>query len=46
VGLRLERVPEKDEKVDLTVGYLGADLLIAAQRPALQFGNFKTKLLF
>jgi hypothetical protein len=30
MGLRFERIPEKDEKIDLAIGYLGADLLIPA----------------
>jgi len=46
VGLRLERIPEKDEKIDLTVGYFCADLLIATQWSALKFGNFKTEFFF
>ena len=32
VGLRFERIPEEDEEVDLAVGDLGADLLIARPR--------------
>ncbi len=46
VGLRFERVPEKDEKVNPAVGYLGADLQISAQRSALEFVNLEAKLLF
>jgi hypothetical protein len=26
--LRFERIPEKDEKIDFTIGYPGTDLLI------------------
>jgi hypothetical protein len=29
--LRFEWIPKKDEKIDLAVGYLGTDLLIASQ---------------
>jgi hypothetical protein len=46
VGLRFERIPEKDEKIDFTVGYLGADLLITTQWSTLEFVDFEAKLLF
>ena len=36
VGLRLERIPEEDEEVDLALGDQRAQLLVAAERPALQ----------
>jgi hypothetical protein len=36
-----ERIPEKDEEVDVAVHDLRPDLLIAAQRPALQPFNLK-----
>jgi hypothetical protein len=26
VGLRFERIPEKNEKIDLSIGYLGAEM--------------------
>ena len=46
MGLRFERIPEKDEKIDFTISYLGADLLITAQWSTVKFGDFKAKLLF
>jgi hypothetical protein len=46
MGLRFQRIPEKDEKIDLTLGYFGADLLIPAQRPTLELGDLEAKLLF
>ena len=36
VRLRLERVPEEDQKVYLTLDDLGADLLVAAEGAALE----------
>ena len=46
VRLRFERIPEEDEKIDLAIGDLGADLLIAAQGPALELGDLEAQLLF
>src|SRR3990172_1902589 len=43
---RFERIREKDQKVDLAVGDLGADLLIPAQRSTLEFGNVATQFPF
>ena len=39
VGLRLERVPEEDEEVDVARGDHRAELLVAAERPALQLDD-------
>jgi len=32
VGLEFQRIPEKDEEIDLVVNDLGPDLLVASQR--------------
>jgi hypothetical protein len=37
---RRERVPEENEKVDAAFGYARADLLVTAQRSALENGDF------
>ena len=44
--LRLQRVPEEDQKIDFVVDDLRADLLIAAQRAALEIIDFQAQLLF
>ena len=46
MGNRLKGVPKKYQKIDFPVGNLGPDLLIAAQRPALQFVNLNAQFLF
>ncbi len=45
VRLRLERVPEEDQDVDLALRDLGADLLVAAERAALQAGDRQPELV-
>src|SRR5919202_2499118 len=45
VGLRLERVPEENEAVDAALGDARADLLVAAQRPALKALHLEVELL-
>jgi hypothetical protein len=37
--MRLERIPEEDQHVDLAIGDPGADLLVAAERAAAQAGH-------
>jgi hypothetical protein len=37
--MRLERIPEEDQHVDLAIGAPGADLLVAAERAAAQAGH-------
>jgi len=44
--MRLERIPEEDQKIDLAFCDLRPDLLIAAQRPTLEFVNGEAKFLF
>ena len=39
--LGLERVPEKDEEIDLVVDDLGTDLLVASERSTLQFSDLE-----
>jgi hypothetical protein len=46
VRLRLQRVPEEDEKINLPLRNLRADLLVAAKRPALQLDNGQTQRFF
>src|SRR3990172_6095705 len=42
---RLERVPEKDQEIDLALCDLRSDLLIATQRPALQLDDLEIEFL-
>src|SRR3990172_4006987 len=42
---RLERVPEKDQEIDLTLCDLRSDLLVATQRPALQLDDLEIEFL-
>jgi len=44
VRLRLQRIPEKDQKVDLPFGDLRADLQVAAERAALHPVNGNAQL--
>ena len=44
--LRLKRIPEKNDKVNNTLGDLCADLLVAAEWTALQFDNREFKGCF
>jgi hypothetical protein len=46
VRVRLERIPEEDQQVDLALRDLRADLLVASQRPALQHVDGKSDLFF
>jgi hypothetical protein len=39
----LERIPEEDQKIDLVIDNLGADLLITAQGLTLEFRNLEAK---
>jgi len=42
--LRLQRIPEEDEQVDLAFSDARADLLIAAERPAAEAGDRQAEL--
>src|SRR5258708_1434299 len=42
--VRLEWIPEEDQQLDLALRDLGADLLVASQRPALQLVDGKSDL--
>ena len=44
--MRFEWVPEEDEAVDITLNYPRSDLLIAAQRTALELADFEVQLIF
>ena len=44
MGLRLERVPEEDEEVDLALGDERAELLVAAERAALELADRRLEL--
>jgi len=44
--VRLEWIPEEDQQLDLALRDLGADLLVASQRPALQLVDGKSDLFF
>jgi len=46
MGHWFERIPEKDQKINLATGNLGADLLITAQWSTLEFRDFEAKLAF
>ena len=39
-------IPEEDQQLDLALRDLGADLLVASQRPALQLVDGKSDLFF
>ena len=39
VRLRLKRIPEENQQVDLAIGDPGADLLVAAEGPAAETGD-------
>lgn len=41
---RLQRIPKENKKLDIAFRDLRADLLITAQRPALQFDHFDIQL--
>jgi hypothetical protein len=41
MGHRLERVPEKDQEIDLALRDLRSDLLVTTERSALEFDNLK-----
>jgi hypothetical protein len=43
--LSLERIPEKDEQIELALGDHRANLLVATQRPAVQLMDAHTQLL-
>ena len=43
--LRLQRIPEEDEQVNLAVSDPGADLLVAAERPTLEAGHAQAELI-
>ena len=43
--LRLQRIPEEDEQVNLPVSDPGADLLVAAEWPALEAGHAQAELI-
>jgi len=45
VRLGLKRVPEEDQQVDVTLRDLGADLLVTAQRAALEAGDGQAELV-
>jgi len=45
VRLRLQRVPEEHQQVDLAVRDPGADLLVAAQRAAAEAGDGQAEIL-
>lgn len=45
VGMRLQRIPEENENVDVAFANLRPDLLITAQRPALHSFHWKVQLL-
>src|SRR5207253_7915253 len=45
VRLRLQRVPEEDQTVDVALGDSGANLLIATQRSALELVDSQPELL-
>ena len=45
VRMRLQRVPQEDQDVDLALGEAGADLLVAAVGAAPEAGNGQAKLL-
>ena len=42
--LRFKRIPEKNQKIDFTISYLGTDLLIPPQWATLKFVDSKAKL--
>src|SRR3990172_8041978 len=42
----LERIPEKDQEIDLVVDDPGADLLVTSQWPTLQSDDLEVKFLF
>src|ERR1022692_897204 len=46
MGLRLEGIPEEDQEIDVSIHDLGADLLVPAQRSALELDDVKAQLLF
>jgi hypothetical protein len=46
MGQWFERIPEKDQKIDLASDDLGTDLLITPQWSALEFRDFEAKFLF
>jgi hypothetical protein len=39
VRLRLQRIPEKHQQIDLAIGDPGADLLVAAEQAAAEAGD-------
>ncbi len=43
--LRFERIPEEDQEVNFAFHDLGADLLIAAERPAFEFDDLEAEFL-
>jgi hypothetical protein len=45
VRLRLQRIPEEDQQVDVSLGDPRADLLVAAERAALEAGDIEAKLV-
>ena len=40
VGMRFQRVPEKDEKIDISRCNHSSDLLVTPERSTLEFGYF------
>jgi hypothetical protein len=46
MGEGLKRVREENHKIYLAISNLGSDLLIPAQWPALEFGDFEAKFPF
>jgi hypothetical protein len=39
----LKWIPEEDQKVDLTIDYFGADLLVTPERASLKLVNVEAK---
>jgi hypothetical protein len=46
MGQWFERIPEKDQKIDLAIDNLGADLLITAQWSTLESRDFEAQFAF
>ena len=45
VRLRFHRIPEEDDEIDSSLDNTGADLLVAAERPAQEAGDRQSQLL-
>src|SRR6476660_5233930 len=46
MGLGFHRIPEKDQYIDFSFSDPGADLLVASQWSAHEFGDWNTQRLF